>query len=95
MVEADSNGVIAVQHDKSILRSPNRDFFKRYSTTKLPGCNVFLMRHATSNLNEKMRAHKSSIREVVKQEVVSPAEAKDQELQKYREIIFNEGNKDG
>ena len=40
------------------MRSPNRKLFKKYGEL-VDTANVFLMRHACSHLNEKMRAFKS------------------------------------
>ena len=57
MVETNGPGP---SYDKSVLRSPNRDFFKKYGLTILPQASVFLMRHGVSNLNETMHDWKKN-----------------------------------
>ena len=36
------------------LRSPNRDFLKKYSNIVQDECKVILMRHGTSDMNEAL-----------------------------------------
>ena len=66
------------------LRSPNRDLFKKYGEL-VNTSNVFLMRHACSHLNQKMRAFKSDKK---------PVETDKSEREMYYDLIFDPGNRD-
>lgn len=64
------------------LRSPNRELFKLFGPM-IDQSSCFLMRHACSELNEK-------VRDFTSQKQDKNADCKDQ----YFDIIFNAGNRD-
>ena len=70
--------------DRPVFNTPNELFFEKYGG-EIEGCSTFLMRHAVSEMNEAVRALKSS------QEYSNGLVP---ETEQYRAVIFDEAKKD-